>query len=69
MLSISGERKAPEGGPQRRERRFGKFYRAFRLPRTLDLDKIEAKMERGVLSIGMPKREEAKPKQINVAIN
>jgi HSP20 family protein len=51
-----------------RERRFGSFYRAIRLPETVDTDKIESHYENGVLTITMPKAEEKKKKQIQVKV-
>ena len=51
-----------------RERRFGSFYRALRLPETVDADKIESHYENGVLTITMPKAEEKKKKQIQVKV-
>ena len=50
----------------RRERFFGKFHRAFKLPDTLDSEKIRADFKDGILTIEIPKAEKAKPKQITV---
>ncbi len=73
MLTITGERKMPREPNNdhynRVENSYGKFYRSFRLPETFDLEKVQAKMEKGVLTITLPKREEAKPRQIAVNIN
>ena len=73
VLTISGERKHKEeftkGQVTRRESFYGKFQRAFRLPNTLDTGKAEARMDNGVLEIVLPKREEAKPKQISISVN
>lgn len=49
-----------------RERRPGSVARTFRLPETADLDKVEAKLANGVLTLRVPKKEEAKPRQIPV---
>lgn len=49
------------------ERPSGKFYRTLTLPDTLDSAKAEAKMENGILTLVIPKAEEAKPKTIKVA--
>ena len=49
-----------------RERTFGKFARSFNLPDMVDASKAEAKMENGVLTLSIPKAEEAKPKTIKV---
>jgi HSP20 family protein len=69
-LTISGEREIPSEGEDvryyRREREAGKFSRAIMLPGEIDIDKIEAKMTNGLLTIRVPKAEAAKPKQIAV---
>lgn len=49
-----------------RERRAGNVARTFRLPDTADLEKIEAQLTNGVLTLRVPKKEEAKPRQIPV---
>jgi HSP20 family protein len=48
------------------ERAYGTFSRSFVLPRHVDADKIEATYRDGVLNIVLPKREDAKPKQIRI---
>ena len=68
-LSISGERKiAAEEGVKyhRRERESGSFSRIIGLPAEVDSNKIEAKLQDGVLTVVVPKAEIAKPKQITV---
>lgn len=69
-LNISGERKAEEekreGESYRSERYFGHFQRSVTLPMAVKAEKIEASYKDGVLSIQLPKSEEAKPKQIQV---
>jgi HSP20 family protein len=69
-LSISGERKiaAEEEGARyhRREREAGKFSRMIGLPSDINPDKIDAKLENGILSVVVSKAEAAKPKQISV---
>lgn len=68
-LSISGERKilAEEGVKyHRRERESGSFSRIIGLPAEVDSDKVEAKLQDGVLTVVVPKAETAKPKQISV---
>jgi len=69
-LSISGERKHEEekreGESYRSERYFGRFQRSVTLPAVVQADKIEASYKEGVLSVHLPKSEEAKPKQIQV---
>lgn len=50
-----------------RERRYGSFFRRFRLGNKVDPDAIVAAFKNGVLTVTLPKKEEAKPKQIPVA--
>ena len=50
-----------------RERRYGSFFRRFRLGSKVDPDAIVAAYKNGVLTVTLPKKEEAKPKQIPVA--
>jgi len=73
VLSISGERKQAvenkEGQTFRSERYFGKFQRSVTLPATVDAAKISASYKDGILSVTLPKAEEAKPKQIAVNID
>lgn len=70
-LAISGERKiaAVEEGARyhRREREAGTFSRMIGLPGEVDTDKVEARLENGILTIMVPKAEIAKPKQISVS--
>ena len=71
LLSIRGERKlVKEEGVtfHRVERTFGNFSRSFTLPRTIDPERISATYRDGVLEIEVPKKEEAKPKQIRIAV-
>jgi HSP20 family protein len=71
ILTIRGERKLPEHNGKeyhRQERCYGKFERNFTLSRDLDVEKIEANFKEGVLRIGIPKLEEAKPKEIEVKV-
>lgn len=69
-LSISGERKKEEerkeGETYRSERYFGRFQRNITLPTAVDGNKIAATYKDGVLTVTLPKAEEAKPKQIPV---
>lgn len=69
-LSISGERKIPAEDEKaqyhRRERDSGKFSRILTLPAQLDTSKVEASCMDGVLTVMLPKAEEAKPRQIAV---
>jgi len=69
MLSIKGERafNAEEKRQYYRvENVYGPFERYFEIPRTLDVEKVEAKYNAGVLSLTFPKTEEAKPKRIAI---
>jgi HSP20 family protein len=72
ILSISGEKKQEreEGDAESNyhlvERRYGKFERTFRLPRSVDSDKVKAKFENGLLNIDLPKSEKAKKKLIAI---
>ena len=72
-LSISGERKSEEKVEKaevyRSERFFGRFQRTVALPSTVDAAKISAQYKDGVLTVTLPKAEEAKPKQIDVQVN
>ena len=69
-ISISGERKIPAEGNgvkyHRREREAGKFSRLINLPGEVDVNKVEACMENGVLKVTIPKAEVFKPRQITV---
>ena len=71
LLTIRGERtiEKTEGTTWHRvERVYGNFSRSFTLPRTVDPEKIAASYREGVLEIEVPKREEAKPKQIRIEV-
>ena len=68
-LTVSGKRAiAPptEGSFHRRERGMGQFSRSLQLPADLDMASAEASYRHGVLTVRVPKREEAKPRQITV---
>ncbi len=71
LLTVSGERKfekeEKEENFHRIERRYGSFARTFRLPSTVDAEKVEASYDKGLLKITIGKRAEAKPKQIKVS--
>ena len=69
-LAISGERKIAaqeDARYHRREREAGTFSRIIGLPGEVDTDKVEARLENGILSIVVSKAEIAKPKQISVS--
>jgi HSP20 family protein len=68
-VTVSGKRevKAPESGSfHRRERSVGEFSRSVQLPADLDVSRAEASCKHGILTIRIPKKEEAKPRQIAV---
>ena len=71
-LTISGERKFEhqnEGqGFHRIERSYGSFVRSFAVPNLFDTDKITAEVKNGVLSVTLPKKEAAKPRQVKVEV-
>jgi len=70
VLTLSGERKASvdedTGTYRRSERAHGAFSRSFTLPATADGARISATYKDGVLTVRVPQREDAKPKQIVV---
>jgi HSP20 family protein len=72
-LVISGERKfeKTEEGTEvhRQERYYGKFQRALTLSEPVAADKVKADYKDGVLTVTLPKTEEAKPKKIDVHVN
>ena len=72
-LTLKGEKKFEEKVSKdnyiRVERAYGSFVRSFTLPQNVDPEKIKAKYKEGVLEVTIPKREEAKPKQIKVELS
>jgi len=72
-LSVSGERKGEEKLTEaevyRSERFFGRFQRTITLPTPVAVDKIKAQYKDGILSVTLPKAEEAKPKHIDVNVS
>jgi HSP20 family protein len=50
------------------ERQYGSFTRSFTLPQTVDTENVSATYDKGVLKIALPKKAEAKPKQIKVTV-
>jgi len=72
ILTIRGERKfektVKESNYLRVERSYGTFARSFSLPNTVKSEAIKADYQNGVLKLSIPKREEAKPKQIKVHV-
>jgi len=71
-LTLRGERKLDQEVKRddyhRVERSYGQFSRSFTLPNTVNTEKIQAEYKDGVLKVALPKREEAKPKQIQVGV-
>jgi HSP20 family protein len=69
-LTIAGERKREEASEQEflTERLYGKFQRSLTLPTVVDAEKVKASYKDGLLQVELPKAEEAKPKQIEVAL-
>ena len=71
VLTVSGERKFPgnNGHTYRRvEGNYGPFERSFELSNNVEAAKIAATMDKGILHVTLPRREETKPRQIEVAV-
>ncbi len=72
VLTVSGERKVKEEMKEENyykiESRYGKFTRSFTLPKNVNVDKISANSENGVLEIKIPKLEEVKKEPKKIAI-
>jgi len=72
-LTIAGERKFEKqdstAGYHRIERSYGNFIRSFAVPNSFNTDKISASFKNGVLSVSLPKKEAAKPRQVKVEAN
>ena len=72
VLLISGER--PQGSLSegmryhRNERPYGRFERAFRVPDSVDEQKLEADLKNGILTVRLPKVDKAKPKSIQISV-
>jgi HSP20 family protein len=73
VLSISGERGLEEPKEEqesyRSERFVGRFHRTVTLPKPVNVDQVKASYKDGVLTVTLPKTEEAKPKQIEVKVS
>ncbi|HET6179519.1 MAG TPA: Hsp20/alpha crystallin family protein [Candidatus Sulfotelmatobacter sp.] len=71
-LTVHGERKIEkeekEENYRRVERQYGSFTRTFTLPQTVDTENVSATYDKGVLKIALPKKAEAKPKQIKISV-
>jgi HSP20 family protein len=75
VLTLKGEKKFAPGAAEVKEeqfhhaeRRYGTFSRSFSLPQTVDASKVTAEYKNGVLTVRIPLREEAKPRQIKVDV-
>src|SRR5713101_5782147 len=72
VLTIKGEKKFVDDVKDEQfhhsERRYGTFSRSFSLPQTVDGSKVTAEYKNGVLTVRIPLREEAKPRQIKVEV-
>jgi len=72
VLTLRGERKFDDevkrDNYHRVERAYGAFSRSFTLPNVVDTGDIKAEYRDGVLSVTLPKRAEAKPRQINISV-
>ena len=71
-LTVAGERKFEQKtdgkGYHRIERSYGNFVRSFAVPNTFDTEKISAEYRNGVLSVTLPKKEAAKPRQVKIEV-
>jgi HSP20 family protein len=67
-LTVSGKRTdgPQEGSFHRRERGYGQFSRSLQLPADLDATRAEATYVHGILTVRIPKKDEAKPRQISI---
>lgn len=70
VLTLEGKRdfeaESKDRNYHRVERSYGRFVRSFTLPRTVDSDRIAASYDDGVLEVTLPKKEEAKPRRIEI---
>jgi HSP20 family protein len=71
-LTLSGERKFDKEdtsrGYHRIERAYGQFTRSFTLPQTVDTEKVGAEYHNGVLTVKLPKKAAAKPRQVKIDV-
>ena len=72
VLTVKGEKKLSHEVKEEQyhhlERRYGTFSRSFSLPQTVDTTKVAAEYKNGVLTVRLPLREEAKPRQVKVDV-
>lgn len=73
VLTISGRKNGLERKDDEQcfctERQFGNYRRSFRIGEEVDMDKVNATYENGVLQVVLPKTEKAKPKSVEIKIN
>jgi HSP20 family protein len=71
-LTLRGQRKFAKEenikGYHRIERSYGEFVRSFAVPSTVDTEKVQADYKNGVLTIALPKKEAAKPRQVKIVV-
>ena len=71
-LTLKGERHFQQDdsvkGFHRIERGYGSFVRSFAVPATVEADKVKAEYRNGVLTVTLPKKEAAKPRQVKVEV-
>jgi HSP20 family protein len=71
-LTLRGQRKWEQEenvkGYHRIERSYGEFVRSFQVPSTVDTERVEASYKNGVLTISLPKKEAAKPRQVKISV-
>jgi HSP20 family protein len=71
-LTLKGERKFEENetvrGHHRIERHYGSFVRSFAVPASVDAEKVAAEYKNGVLTVKLPKKEAAKPRQVKIEV-
>lgn len=71
VLTVSGERKRKEPEDEKHyryfERSIGAFERSFRVPEHVDGEKVKASYKNGILKLELPKKEEAKPRTIQIS--
>ena len=72
VLTLKGEKKQDkemkDKNFHRVERAYGTFERSFSLPSSIQTDKVKATTKDGVLTVTLPKAEESKPKEIDIAV-
>jgi HSP20 family protein len=72
-LTLKGHRKFEKQenvkGYHRLERSYGEFVRSFAVPPTVDTDKVQADYKNGVLTVTLPRKESAKPRQVKIEVH